>query len=60
MHQWLNVGHCQFDLWFQGGPQQVIGKMVKVDELGAEILLEKDGTTHSYSWAVIQHVTYAA
>lgn len=59
MLKWLNVGHVQFDLNFQGFPQQVIGKMIYADTVGCTILKENDGTEHSYVWGVVEHITLA-
>ena len=59
MKIYMNIGHCQFDLWLAGEAQQIIGKMIHCDEDGCQLLKESDGTLHSYSWNVIQHITTA-
>jgi hypothetical protein len=59
MKHYLNVGHCQFDLFMLGSHQQVIGRMINHDSSGCSILLEATGEVHSYSWSVVQHICLA-
>lgn len=59
MKHLLNVGHIQFDLWMAGAAQQIVGKMIKADDVGCSILKESDGTEQYYAWATIQHACNA-
>lgn len=59
MKHLLNLGHIQFDLLLGGVPQQLVGKMVKADDIGCSIVSERDGVEHYYTWKVIEHAVAA-
>ena len=56
MKHWMNKGNCQFDLLLGGQVQQVLGKMIDMDDAGCTILLATNGQEHAYTWAVVQHI----
>lgn len=63
MRHWLNIGHVQFNMFYDRTTgtyaAQIIGKLVHCDETGCTILKESDGTYHSYADGVVEHATPA-
>ena len=59
MRHLLNVSHIQYDLWMANSAQQIIGTMIKADDVGCAIQIESNGAIHYYTWATIQHATVA-